>query len=225
VTALVCVAGWLAAVALALELRRRARLIRDAGHELRGPLGALSLGLETLRRQPVVRARAEALLTELMRAEAAADDVAEAARGRRASESRETVRLERLVRQSAEAWAPSAERAGRSVRVDWPADATRVRADRRRLAQAFGNLLANAVEHGGGEVLVRGRPVGDAIRVEISDRGGGKAGGHRPRKGTRGRGLVIAERALRGAGGRLEARGAPGGGRVAVAELPLELGG
>ena len=63
------------------ELRRRARLVADAAHELRGPLTAISLGIEALRRQPAARQRAEALATELCRMEVAADDVAAAGAG------------------------------------------------------------------------------------------------------------------------------------------------
>jgi signal transduction histidine kinase len=220
VTGLLGISGWVLALVVLFELRRRSWLLRDAAHELRGPLTAMSLGLEALRRQPPARRRAEALMNELGRAVAATDDVSAAARGRRAAPVPEIIRLDHLVGLSGEAWAPVAQRAGGSLLFDWPAGAVPVKADRRRLAQAFGNLLANAVEHGGGEIVVRGRPVGDAIRVEVSDSGAGPALPRRRR--SSGRGLVIAERALKQAGGRLEARERPGGGRVAVAELPLE---
>ena len=62
-----------------MELRRRAGLVADAAHELRGPLTAISLGIEALRRQPAARRRAEALATELCRMEVAAEDVGAAA--------------------------------------------------------------------------------------------------------------------------------------------------
>ena len=41
--------GWCAAGALLFEMRRRSALLADAAHELRGPVTALSLGLEALR--------------------------------------------------------------------------------------------------------------------------------------------------------------------------------
>ena len=65
------IAGWLAAALALAELRRRSSLLADAAHELRGPVTALSLGLEALRRQPASRRRAEALLAELGRMHAA----------------------------------------------------------------------------------------------------------------------------------------------------------
>ena len=219
---LAAVAGWCLAAALLLELRRRAALLADAAHELCGPLTAISLGIEALRRQPAARRRADALTTELCRMEVAADDVAAAGRGRRAPTRAEDVSLRQLVERSGEAWQAAAGRRGGRVAFDWGADGEIVRADPRRLAQAFGNLLANAVEHGGGEIVIRGRRSNGAIRVEIEDRGtdAPRAPGGQRRGG--GRGLVIAARALEQMGGRLGASDRPGGGRLAVAELPLE---
>jgi signal transduction histidine kinase len=216
----VAAVGWLLAALLLVELRRRAALVADAAHELRGPLTAISLGIEALSRQPAARHRAEALATEVCRMEMAADDAAAAASGRRAARGPDLLDLGRLVRSSGEAWQPVARRSGGRVTFDWRAGATSVRADRRRLAQAFGNLLANAVEHGGGEIVVRGRPANGGIRVEVEDRGAMASG--RTRGPGRGRGLAIATRALEQAGGRLASFDRPGGGRVAVAELPVE---
>lgn len=212
--------GWLVAAGLVLELRRRSALVADAAHELRGPLTAISLGVEALRRQPAARHRAEALATELCRMDVAADDVAAAARGRRAAARPTSLALMQLVRSSGDAWQAAADRRGGRVTFDWRAGGESVRADPRRLAQAFGNLLANAIEHGGGEIVVRGRPANDGIRVEVEDRGSGPS--PRRRIGRRGRGLVITKRALEQAGGRIASFDRPNGGRVAVAELPVE---
>jgi signal transduction histidine kinase len=222
VTLALAATGWCIAALLVLALRRRAALVADAAHELRGPLTAISLGIEALRRQPAARHRAEALANELRRMQVAADDAAAAARGRRAAGSTEVVALGPFVERSGAAWAPAAERRGGRVSFDWRVDATSVRADPRRLAQAFGNLLANAVEHGGGEIVVRGRPWRGGVRVEIEDRGSGVPPRRRKRRGARGRGLAIAARAIEQAGGRLSAVDRPGGGRVAVAELPVD---
>ena len=222
-TALVLAAvGWLMAALLLVELRRRAGLVADAAHELRGPLTAISLGVEALRRQPAARRRAEALAIELCRMDVAAEDVAAAGSGRRAAARPKLLDLKRLVHGSGEAWQAAAERRGGRVTFDWRTSGAEVRGDRRRLAQAFGNLLANAVEHGGGEIVVRGRPADGGIRVEVIDGGTATPNRARARTEPRGRGLAIAARALEQAGGRLVSLDRPDGGRVAVAELPVE---
>ena len=191
----------------------------DAAHELRGPLTAISLGLEALERHPAARRRAEALAIELCRMDVAADDVSAAARGRRAAARISQVPLRQLVERSGEAWLSAAVRRGGRVVFDWQAGRAEVRADPRRLAQAFGNLLANAVEHGGGQVVVRGRPANGVVRVEVED-GGTQTPTH---TGVgRGRGLRIAGRALEEVDGRIVSLDRPDGGRVAVAEIPIE---
>ena len=218
------VTGWCIAAVLLLELRRRASLVADAAHELRGPLTALSLGIEALRRQPAARRRAEALATELCRMQVAADDAAAAGRGRRVDARPLPLALGPLVERSAAAWLPAAERRGGRVAFDWPSGGGAVDADPRRMAQAFGNLLANAVEHGGGEIVVRGRRSRGGIRVEVEDRGTAVRPLRR-RFAPRGRGLTIAARALEQAGGRLSSFDRPDGGHVAVAELPVDRSG
>jgi signal transduction histidine kinase len=220
VTLIAAFAGWGLALAMLVELRRRAALVADAAHELAGPLTAISLGIEALRRQPAARRRADALEVELCRLQVAAEDAAAAARGRRARPRPAPVPLRELAERSSEAWRPAAERRGGRVSFDWKTDALSISADRRRLAQAFGNLLANAIEHGGGEIVVRGRRSGDGLRIEVEDAGGGASA--RGGRSRRGRGLGIAARALEHAGGRLTSVDRPDGGRVAVAELPAD---
>ena len=213
--------GWCLAAALLVELRRRSALLADAAHELRGPLTSISLGLDSLGARLGARRTADALLLELGRMHAATDDVAAAARGRRARPQPRPLDPHAVVERAGDAWRPVAARRGGRVLLDWEATAGQINADPRRLAQALGNLLANAVEHGGGDVTVRGRAVGDAIRVEVADRGQ-VSPGQRQTPGGRGRGLAIAKRSLEQAGGRLDSRPRAGGGRVAIAELPLE---
>ena len=222
-TVAVAALGWLLVAALVVELRRRSALLADAAHELRGPLTSMSLGLETLRARPVAGRTADALLFELGRLQAATDDVAAAARGRRACPRARPLDPHAVVKCAGDAWRPAAERRGGRVLLQWDAGSRRINADPRRLAQVLGNLLSNAVEHGGADVMVRSRVTGDALRVEVVDRGPGSDAPDRGERGH-GRGLAIARRSLEQAGGRLETRPRAGGGRIAVAEIPLERG-
>jgi two-component system OmpR family sensor kinase len=241
------VTGWGMALALAarcaaLERRaaagaRRLEAAADAEHELRGALTAFGLGLDRLGRDPFGRRLGRSLASELERARAALADLSAARSGEPVPTLSEPLALDRLARSAAAAWQPAARRAGRRVQVDWRAGPVRVRADRGRLAQALGNLLANAVEHGTGPVRLEARRGRGRVRLEVlnglRDQGDGEPpgadGGGRESLGGagegqlapgRGRGLRIAARAVEECGGTLSLSRA--GGRAAAAvELPL----
>jgi signal transduction histidine kinase len=197
-------------------LQRRLELVARAEHELRAPLTSLMLALP----------RAARLDGELARVQAGLADLAAARCGSRAAPRPMDVALERMAGRVAAGWSG---RSGRRVTVDWQAGSTMVHADPGRLSQALGNLVANAVEHGGGEVVLSGRLVkgGEAVRVEVRDAGPGLPGGRRfgrirtglwrHRASARGRGLAIAAAAARDAGGSLDA----GNGPPAI-EVPME---
>lgn len=175
------------------ELRRRLELVARAEHELRGPVAVVSLAAERMKREPAGRRYAQALDAELERLRAGLADLGAARAGRRRPGLPARSELEPLVRSSVEAWRA----AGRSVHLDWRAGRAAVTADRGRLAQALGNLLANAAEHGEGPVRLRAERRGRSVRVEVRNRG---------------RGLRIASDAAREAGGSLSV--------VAALELP-----
>ena len=200
--------GWLLAAALAVavvRLRRRLDLVAEAAHELRGPVAAFSYAVAWLRREPGGVRRALRFEAELARMRTGLSDLDAARRGRRAPAG----------------WTAAVSGADRGVRVRWDAGRARVRGDRGRLSQAFGNLLANAAEHGSGPIEVHAvRRGARAVRVEVRDGGSGVPRGRRPGTADRGRGLGIAERAVREAGGTLTLdRGRRG--TVATIELPL----
>ena len=187
---LLCIAflaAWRAAV-----LQRRLLLVARAEHELRGPLTSLLMACE----------RGLPPGADLARVRLGLADLAAARCGRRAAARPEPVALPALAR----ATAP-----GRAI-VDWQAGPALIHADPRRLSQALGNLVANAAQHGRGQVVIRGRRAGSSVRIEVADDGPGI----RARK-RGGQGLAIADAAVAEAGGRLEtAAGHP------VIELPVE---
>jgi signal transduction histidine kinase len=187
------VTGWLAAAALAwhaARLRRRLEAVGDAEHELRGALTAFAFVPE--------------LSTELDRARAALGDLVEGGR----APSRGAFSLQRAVRSAIAAWEPAARAAGRRVELDWSAGPVLLRADRGRLAQVLGNLLANAVEHGAGPIRVRATRERAGVRLEVAN------------DLDRGRGLRIAARAAEECGGTLSLIGDERG-AAATVDLPL----
>lgn len=205
-------AGWAFAACLlfvVVRLRRRLELVARAEHELRGPLTAFTLALDAARRTPSGRRLGVVLDAELARARVALADLAAARSGRRAEPVVEDVRVDRLVRSSAAAWDP---RGARRVRVRFEAGAAVVRGDRGRVAQALGNVMANAVEHGSGDVSVRGTRVEDRVRIEVSNAVGDS---------DRGRGLEIAADAAADLGGSFSS-GVGSRRAVSIIELPVE---
>ena len=217
VAAALCLTSGLAA---ALELRRRLELVARAEHELRGPAAALSLACETIWREPAGRRHAVLLEAQLERLRAGLADLEAARRGRRAAAAGSPVELADAARAATRPWRDWIG----DARFVWEGGPAPAVLDRGRLAQALGNMVANAAEHGAGGVEVRGRSTAGAVRIEVRNQiAGDCAGARRALPGAmldRGRGLAIASQAARDLGGRLLVS-LDGETAVAVLELPL----
>jgi signal transduction histidine kinase len=223
--------GWIAAMfagalagALWRELANRGELIARALHEVRRPLTAARLGLHGLGAgDPEAEHRARAVDDELRRLAFALEDLRWARDGRPRGEDREPIELGELLSDAAVAWSPVAKAFGAEVAVDAPRRLAMIRGDRMRLTQACGNLLANAIEHAGGRIELRGRAIGTNVRIEVVDEGPGLPAPvaqltrtARAGRGTRGRGLAIASEIAVRHGGRLAAAPAARGARMAL---------
>ncbi len=233
------VGGWVAAAfvtvyAAGSERRHRRQLeqIARAAHELRGPLTAARLALELgLRVGEVPLLGLRALEREFERITRSVQDLSSAIGGRTVGLRLERLELGDVVADCVEAQRPVAAQQGAELRLSWPVGEAVVLGDRVRLSQTVGNLVGNAVEHGGGLVEVCGRVEGDSVRVEVTDGGPGLPAPvaeltARPRggRGMRGRGLAIASQLARDHGGRVAAAPSDRGARV-VLELPLRTRG
>ena len=205
------------------ELRRGRELVARACHELRGPLTAAHLALHA---SDGPGARLAAIDLELKRAGLALDDLAAARSGRQAADRAEIVDIGELVAYQAATWEAIAPVFGCALRIGAVAPDVLVRGDRVRLAQAVGNLVANALEHGAGTIEVGARAAAGCVRIEVSDEGGGLPApvadlARRPRggRGRRGRGLAIATEIVGRHGGRIVSAPSAGGARLAI-EMP-----
>lgn len=214
--------GWMGVAVLAQRACAARERVARAAHEVRGPLTAAGLALETMERlEEAPVDRLAALDEQLRRAALAVDDLG----GRRAGRVRlERVPVAQLLAALHVTWSPVCAAAGRALVVGVAPQGLAVLADRTRLAQAAGNLIANALEHGEGTVEVRPRVSGTCLRLEVRDAGAGlrrplREIVRRPRagRGRRGRGLAIASEIARRHGGALTT--APGA--AVVLELPL----
>jgi signal transduction histidine kinase len=207
------VAGWLIALALLallaraeLRARSRAELVARACHELRGPLTAAGLALYAAgRREELPSRRVAAVDLQLRRAELALTDLSLAPKGARARDRVGHVAVADLLAAEAQSWREVAWAHGCELVLAQPLPDAHVRADARRLSQAAGNLIANALEHGAGTVRLGAREDGDRVRIEVCDDGPGLA--------------IVAEVARR-AGGALHSAPSASGARLVI-ELPV----
>ncbi len=120
-------------------------------------------------------------------------------------------------------WRGPAATRGRRIELSWSANGSRLYCDRNAVARALDNLIANALEHGGGVIRVEGNVREGRLRMAVTD--GGERGRQavappRSRPTRRGQGLSIVAEIAANHGGRFAAC-AHGDGAKAIIELPL----
>lgn len=202
--------------------RRRTALNR-ALHEIRRPLQALALSTP---HQAATGVQESSPVWQAISAVGQLDRELNGFAGDEALHEPVAMRLmtEACVRRAAE----RAELAGAKVRLRWAGTDALVLGDGAALSGALENLILNAIEHGGPDIVVNATVVLGHLRLEVIDSGwrrnggggrpSGKAGAHRFRHGH---GLVIAGRVAAAHGGRIDRDFSENGSRVTMV-LPLE---
>jgi signal transduction histidine kinase len=150
----------------ALREGRRRSSLNEAMHELRRPLQVLALSL------PADPAAAKALDSSLRMATAAIERLDREINGGRPSGEVVEVPLRALVEAAVERWRVRAAEENRPLGLRWAAGDPCLRGDEVELGQAVDNLISNAFEHGGGEIVVEVREDGDMLRLAVRDAGG-----------------------------------------------------
>jgi signal transduction histidine kinase len=221
--------------ALSEAAERERRFTADVAHELRTPLTAMSSAASMLAEEldgirPQGHRLAEILIDDVRRLEALVVELLELAR---LDAGQDDVHLEALSLPHA-VGAVLAAWDGDSPVCDASGPDLTVLADRFRFRRVVSNLVANAVEHGGGQVEVVWRRERDMVALEVLDHGAGipeddvervfqrfhKADSARARGGA-GLGLAIALEHARAQGGSLEAANRDGGGARFTFRLPV----
>ena len=174
------------AVATILDITERARVdavrtdfVANISHELRTPIGALSLLAETLvdADDPTVVARLSGkIVKEAERLARTIDDLLELSRIELGGDALcEPVRACLVVHDAIERVRGVAE--GRQIQIGVTCDDDTIRAvgDRRQLVSALGNLIDNAIKYSedGSTVEVSARQDADRVLFEVSDHGMG----------------------------------------------------
>lgn len=233
--------------------RLRSQFVSSVSHELRTPLmyvkgwidllaeGALG-ALTPEQKEAVERAQEGARqLTRLI------DHVLDFGQLRVASFQFEPVHLPEIIADVVKALAPAAAEYQIALDVSVPDDLSPVRADRRYLSQALGELVDNAIKFSPpqGHVVITARPdpeAADRVLVAVSDQGPGIPPDHLQevfspfvqldaattrQRGGIGLGLALASLVLAGHGSEIEVDSRPGVGstfrfRLAIAEFRSE---
>jgi signal transduction histidine kinase len=242
------VIGWAAIVVIAFALARVAgsriatlaeaeawgrRFTSDVSHELRTPVAALVSEAGVLEEHldgmpPEARRAAELLVGDVARLRRLIEDLTDLAS---LDAGREEVRLESFdLGALIDGTIRSRGWAGRvTVRSEFVDVAT----DRSRVDRIVANLIANALEHGGDQVVVRAGRDDEGPFVEVTDTGDGISPEHLPRVFDRfyraaaarsgpgsGLGLAIARENARLLGGDVEVGSEPGAGARFTLRLP-----
>lgn len=185
-----------------VETMRR-DFVANIGHELRTPVGAVSLLAETLAdlvaddgnsatgelrlgsddRATVLNLAAR-LVSEADRLTRAIEDLAELSHVERHAEGeRSVLALGDIVTTVVERLANAADQSGIAIGVAGPSEPVFVRADRRQIASAVHNLLDNALKYSGAgkSVNVRIRRLAASVELSVVDTGIGIPQGDLPR--------------------------------------------
>ncbi|MFG1656244.1 ATP-binding protein [Micromonospora chersina] len=224
--------------ALSQAQARERRFTADVAHELRTPVTALvaaaSLLADQLDTLPAdARRAAELLVADVVRLRRLVEELMEISRLDAGREVLATgpvdagALLRRIVADH-----------GGAARATVTGDAPPVVTDPRRLERILTNLVANGVEHGGGDLRAELRHTGADLVIEVADRGPGIPAEHlahvfdrfykvdpaRTGPGS-GLGLAIARENARLLGGRLDVASEVGRGTRFRLTLPLDPGG
>jgi PAS domain S-box-containing protein len=225
-----------------LALQLRDEFLATAGHELRTPLSALLMQIQSLARSTRVEdtrlkerlekaaaagGRLEKLISQIL-------DVSRINAGRLALD-RERMRLDVVVRDVADRFADLA--AESQCAVTLRLDPVEGIWDRVRLEQVITNLISNAIKYGKGKpVEIETRGDGSWAELRVLDHGIGIAPEDQKRiferferaRGTReyggfGLGLWISRSIVQAGGGEISVESVPGEGSAFTVKLPLHL--
>jgi signal transduction histidine kinase/CheY-like chemotaxis protein len=225
--------------------RRKDEFLATLSHELRNPLAPIRNALELLRRgrqDPVMADRALAVMERQVRQLVRlTDDLLDVSRitRNRIELRRERIDLRAAIRGAMETIDPLSDAAGHTLDVDLPPEPLWVHGDLTRLAQAFGNVLNNAVKYTdrGGTIAVTASARDGHALVTLTDSGIGIDPAHLPSifdmfvqieptatraRGGLGIGLALAKRLIALHEGEIEASsGGAGMGTTFRIRLPL----
>jgi signal transduction histidine kinase len=227
---------------LEAALARERTFVSDASHELRTPLsilkGELELAGKDGRTQSELQEAVRSAGEETDRLAQLAEDLLVIARSDHGELPlrRESLPMLPLLVRVRDRFAQRATERGADIVVD-ATEGLELSADGLRLEQALGNLVDNAIRHGGGPIVLSARPRGGAVELSVRDHGPGfpdafianaferftRSDHGRTGRGA-GLGLAIVAAIAEGHGGTARAANRPPEGAVVMLVLPAGAG-
>lgn len=200
------------------------RFVADASHQLRTPLTALRLRLETLQPSPADQPKVEAAIAETERLARLVQSLLEVARADGAPPALVDVDVVAIAAERRATWSEVAQEAGVEIVLRAPAT-RRVRAVDGGIEQVLDNLLANAlaIVPGGTAITIEVVPEGEGAQLSVIDAGPGLSPEERAQATSRfwrasgasgtgsGLGLAIVDHLALAGGGELELDAGPDG--------------
>lgn len=223
--------------------RLRRNLLADVAHELRTPLSVLQGNLRAILDEvyPLEQAEIARLYEHTRFLGRMVNDlhVLAQAEARQLPLDLEEIDLAEVIAGAVDAFRPSADTKGVTLRRELPAGLPPIGVDKARITQVLQNLLANALRHtpAGGTITVQAEVAEDTIRLAVSDTGEGIPSEHLPHvfdrfyrtdagrsrdRGGAGLGLAISRAVVEAHGGQISVASAgPGAGTTFTVSLPL----
>jgi signal transduction histidine kinase/ActR/RegA family two-component response regulator len=160
-----------------LASKRKDEFLAMLGHELRNPLAAMVLAVETLQVRGANVERETAILQrQLSHLTHIVDDLVDVARITRGQITlkREAIEFHEVVAEAVETVQPHVARLGHEIVLSVPDDVL-VDADRHRLSQVLSNLLSNSVKYTlpGGRIELTAEAQQDVVTIVVRDNGRG----------------------------------------------------
>ncbi len=149
-------------------LARERQFSADVSHQLRTPLSAIRLKLETAHAGRETDALAKNLLADLDRVDATVGRLLALARD--ATPIVEPIELSPIVEQTLNRWREPLGRAGRTIEGRLGADAV-VTASANSVGQVLDVLIDNALRYGAGSVTLTTRVLSSAVAIDVADAG------------------------------------------------------
>ncbi len=215
-----------AVAARGLYAGRRRTALNEALHELRRPLQALALAAP-----PAQPGEPSAIVGSVQMAATALERLEREINGESLGSARAPIAVRPLLDSAVARWRARAALAGSSLALRWQAGEATVDGNRCEVAQALDNLIVNAIEHGGPEIVVEARLRPGGLCLAVLDSGRGSRPDSRREspaelvarlsgRSSHGHGLRVVRRTAAAHGGEFRLRVSERGTEAAL-ELPL----